>query len=180
METADGEAIDLDETLRGPRPDIVVTNYSMLEYMLCRPQDQCFFGPGLRGVVLDEAHLYTGTLAAEITLLLRRLYQRCGVDPRKVLQFAASATLGGAGTQDLANFAATIFTKPTELVTVIEGRKTKPPLRDPVHPTAEPTVAVFAGDNWLSGATLEADATGEPRLARDPTQCTPSEKSCRS
>lgn len=29
-------------------PDIVITNYSMLEYMLCRPQDREFFGPALR------------------------------------------------------------------------------------------------------------------------------------
>src|SRR5882672_3602542 len=34
-------------------PDIVVTNYSMLEYMLCRPKDQGFFGPALRYIVLD-------------------------------------------------------------------------------------------------------------------------------
>ena len=68
LETRDGHGIE-----SGPTPDIVVTNYSMLEYMLCRPQDSVFFGPELRAVVLDEAHLYTGTLAAEITLLLRRL-----------------------------------------------------------------------------------------------------------
>jgi DEAD/DEAH box helicase domain-containing protein len=62
-----------------PVPDIVVTNYSMLEYMLCRPQDQVFFGRGLRCLVLDEAHLYAGTLAAEITLLLRRLYDLAAI-----------------------------------------------------------------------------------------------------
>ena len=56
------------EARESPVPDIVITNYSMLEYMLCRPQDSVFFGPALRAVVLDEAHLYTGTLAAEITL----------------------------------------------------------------------------------------------------------------
>ena len=54
-------------------PDILVTNYSMLEYMLCRPQDASFFGSALRSVVLDEAHLYSGTLAADICMLLRRV-----------------------------------------------------------------------------------------------------------
>ena len=48
-------------------PDIVVTNYCMLEYMLCRPQDRSFFGDALECIVLDEAHLYTGTLAAEMS-----------------------------------------------------------------------------------------------------------------
>ena len=67
------------ESARASVPEIVITNYSMLEYMLCRPQDREFFGPSLRYIVLDEAHLYTGTLAAEITLLLRRVRDRCGV-----------------------------------------------------------------------------------------------------
>lgn len=38
-------------------PDIVITNYSMLEYMLCRPQDSGFFDRALEYIVLDEAHL---------------------------------------------------------------------------------------------------------------------------
>jgi DEAD/DEAH box helicase domain-containing protein len=73
LETPEGQPRPA--TDRGPQPDILVTNYSMLEYMLCRPQDAVFFGSGLRAIVLDEAHLYTGTLAAEITLLLRRVLE---------------------------------------------------------------------------------------------------------
>src|SRR5262249_50103984 len=119
LEDFTGKKIDPDEVKRGPRPDVVVTNYSMLEYMLCRPQDQCFFGPDLRAVVLDEAHLYTGTLAAEVTLLLRRLYQRCDVDPANVLQVATSATLGGADASELRTFAATLFSKDCSQVHVI-------------------------------------------------------------
>ncbi|MBL8900662.1 MAG: DEAD/DEAH box helicase, partial [Planctomycetes bacterium] len=60
-------------------PDILVTNYCMLEYMLVRPQDAAFFGRNLRAIVLDEAHLYGGALAGEIAYLLRRLCERCGV-----------------------------------------------------------------------------------------------------
>lgn len=60
-------------------PDVLVTNYSMLEYMLMRPQDTPFFGPNLSVFVLDEMHLYSGTLAAEIALLLRRVIIRCGL-----------------------------------------------------------------------------------------------------
>lgn len=67
---------------RGPQPDVLITNYSMLEYMLCRPQDAIFFGPALRSIVLDEAHLYTGTLAAEIALLLRRVLDAAAGRPR--------------------------------------------------------------------------------------------------
>ena len=71
-------------------PDVVVTNYSMLEYMLSRPQDKRFFDPGLEVIILDEAHLYTGTLALEIQLLLRRLIDRCGLQAHDVFHATAS------------------------------------------------------------------------------------------
>ena len=168
LESIDGKKILLEE--RGPRPDIVVTNYSMLEYMLCRPQDQCFFGPELRVVILDEAHLYTGTLAAEIALLLRRLYQRCGVDPDKVLQIATSATLGGT-TDELAAFTANLFTTGKKWVRAIVGEKTRPPLAKTIPPDTDPTNKQLAGDPWLSGATLQPDPEGRNQFIRHIEAC---------
>jgi ATP-dependent helicase YprA (DUF1998 family)/tetratricopeptide (TPR) repeat protein len=103
---------------RGSVPQIVVTNYSMLEYMLCRPQDDVFFGKNLKAIVLDEAHMYTGTLAGEITLLLRRLLDRCQRTSDQVLQIAA--TLGGDDT-DLRAYVETLFSKRKDLVRVIKG-----------------------------------------------------------
>jgi len=168
LESIDGKKILLEA--RGPRPDIVVTNYSMLEYMLCRPQDQCFFGPELRVVILDEAHLYTGTLAAEIALLLRRLYQRCGVDPDKVLQIATSATLGGT-TDELAAFTANLFTIGKKWVRAIVGEKTRPPLAKTIPPDTNPTSKQLAGDPWLSGATLQPDPDGRNQFIRHIKAC---------
>ena len=112
----------------GPNPDIVVTNYSMLEYMLCRPQDGVFFGSNLRVVILDEAHIYSGNLAAEITLLLRRVLMRCGRKPEEVLFIATSATIGG-GEQELKPFAAKLFSKPEELVHIVVGKQQRPVLQ---------------------------------------------------
>ena len=113
------------EAVQGYRPpEILVTNYSMLEYMLARPKDSCFFGRNLRTVVLDEAHLYQGNLAAEIALLLRRVYIRCGLNSDHVLQFATSATIGQGGNEgrrQLTDFAAALFSKDRERITVIEG-----------------------------------------------------------
>jgi len=106
----------------GEVPDIVITNYSMLEYMLCRPQDSRFFGPDLRSIVLDEAHLYSGNLAAEISLLLKRVRQRCSVGSDQILQIATSATLGGTQ-QDLKDYASKLFSIPIKNVSVIEGKK---------------------------------------------------------
>ncbi len=109
-------------TARAHPPDVVITNYSMLEYMLSRPVDSEFFGPGLRSIVLDEAHLYSGALAAEITFLLRRVRARCGVQPEHLLQIATSATLGGSK-HDLQQFGATIFSVKEHNTHVILGSK---------------------------------------------------------
>jgi hypothetical protein len=111
------------EAQRNP-PDILVTNYSMLEYLLCRPQDAPLFGKALRTIVLDEAHLYNGSLAAEIALLLRRVMLRCCVHPENVLQIATSATLGGSDT-DLITFASDVFSKDRALTVHIDGKTTQ-------------------------------------------------------
>ena len=114
-------------------PDILITNYSMLEYMLCRPQDASFFSPCLRSLVLDEAHLYSGTLAAEICLLLRRVLLRCGVSPNEILQIATSATLGG-GEADVRSFAADLFSKDKGLVRYFRGEPVQRKLGAPAPP----------------------------------------------
>jgi DEAD/DEAH box helicase domain-containing protein len=118
LETHTGEPI-IQEPF-GSVPDILITNYSMLEYMLCRPQDSCFFGPNLRCIILDEAHLYTGALATEIMMLLRRLRERCGILGTDILHMATSATLGGS-IEDLRKFGAKLFSAIEDNTYVIKG-----------------------------------------------------------
>lgn len=151
---------------RGPIPDIVVTNYSMLEYMLCRPQDACFFGSGLQVIVLDEAHLYTGALAAEIALLLRRLYIRCGLDANSILQIATSATLGVDTADEAIKFASRLFSKSPQLVKLIEGRQICDELPVELPPEEEPqakAVASFA----LSKSLILSRPDGKMELLED-------------
>lgn len=165
LETHEGLQIDIESGApRGVVPDIIVTNYSMLEYMLCRPQDAVFFGPNLRTIVLDEAHLYTGTLAAEITLLLRRLCDRCGVLADHVLHLATSATLG-AEDDALANFAARLFSKDRALIQVIRGEKTDTrTVAEPGAPRPRDPHAV-SSRAWLQEATLAIAPTGDVELS---------------
>lgn len=111
----------------------------MLEYMLCRPQDAVFFGPALRAIVLDEAHLYSGTLAAEITLLLRRVLLRCGRDAEQVLTFATSATLTG----DVASFAVKLFGKDPGTISVLEGHSERQRFPDAAPPLQPCTPAAI-------------------------------------
>lgn len=87
-------------------PDLLVTNYSMLEYMLLRPierqifadtrayfeanQDERFF------LILDEAHLYRGANGTEVAYLIRRLLDRLGLPPSRVVFIATSASFSNA------------------------------------------------------------------------------------
>ena len=171
LEDRNGKRIAPNHPSFGRVPDILITNYSMLEYMLCRPQDACFFGEALRAVVLDEAHLYTGTLAAEITLLLRRLGERCGVPPERLLHIATSATIGREGEEgarELRDFAATLFSKPADLVEVIRGKARRIDLAQIAPPSTEPLPAQIAAQRWLDEPTIEMDQEGAPRLAVNP------------
>lgn len=152
-------------------PDIVITNYSMLEYMLCRPQDAVFFGDALRCVILDEAHLYTGALAGEITLLLRRLLDRCGVASSQILQLATSATMGG-NDEDLRQFAATLFSKEPRLVNVVRGAVTHTMPAVPESPPAQPSTAeAISQVTWLTEPTICRNEVGDPSLAESIPQC---------
>lgn len=55
-------------------PDLFLTNYQMLEYMLLRNDGRRIFGKHhIQFIVLDEVHSYRGTLGADVALLLRRL-----------------------------------------------------------------------------------------------------------
>jgi len=170
LEKHDGRKIGNDEP-RGPLPDILITNYSMLEYMLCRPQDAIFFGKALRAVVLDEAHLYTGTLAAEITLLLRRLLERCELAAEQVLQIATSATIGKNTPGELEAFAAQLFSKNQALVEVIRGQTERIVLPPESASRVEPTTAELAARHWLESATIQLDEQFKPHLVRDAARC---------
>ena len=74
-------------------PDIMITNYSMLEYILARPNDYPLIDNALRTIILDEAHLYTGTLAAEVSLLLRRVVTKANKNNSDILYIATTATI---------------------------------------------------------------------------------------
>ena len=168
FESHDGHAVGSPTFVQAP--DIVITNYSMLEYMLCRPQDAVFFGPALRTIVLDEAHLYTGTLADEITLLLRRLLLRCGVQSDQIAQFATSATLGSGDEAQLRFFASGIFTKSPRLVKVITGVQAQPDWPESSAPATRATATTFADLPWPNQPLVVSDA-GISRLANDASLC---------
>lgn len=90
------------KSIRESPPPILVTNATMLEYMLVRPEDRPIIDKSqgkLKWIILDEAHTLIGSAAAETSLLLRRTMQAFGVQPRDVRFVATSATIGNAKEQ---------------------------------------------------------------------------------
>ena len=78
-------------------PDILLTNYVMLELILTRPREQKLIASakGLQFLVLDELHTYRGRQGADVSMLLRRVRQFLGT---KNLQcVGTSATLSSRG-----------------------------------------------------------------------------------
>ncbi len=101
-------------------PDIMITNYSMLEYILARPNDYPLIGNALRTIIVDEAHLYTGTLAAEVSLLLRRVVAKAKVENSKILYVATTATISDDKAEQQ-NFFSKFFNK--ENIQSVSGQK---------------------------------------------------------
>lgn len=87
------------EIIESP-PDILLTNYVMLELILTRPQEAKLIksAVGLRFLVLDELHTYRGRQGADVALLVRRLRERLKADHLQCV--GTSATLATSGSYD--------------------------------------------------------------------------------
>ena len=122
------------KTLRNDPPPILVTNATMLEYLLIRKQDRPIIERSagqLRWIVLDEAHTYLGSHAAEMALLLRRVLHAFEVDAQQVRFVATSATIGydsEKNTAELQGFLADLAGVDPERVSVVRGARTIPSL----------------------------------------------------
>lgn len=120
--------------LRASPPQMLVTNATMLEYMLVRSIDRPILEASqgkLRWIIIDEAHTYVGSAAAEISLLLRRVLHAFGVRGDDVRFVATSATIGGddADAQaGLAQYLADLAGIPVSRVVTVTGRRLCPPL----------------------------------------------------
>jgi superfamily II DNA/RNA helicase len=79
-------------------PDILLTNYVMLELVLTRPDERKHLiraAQGLRFLVLDELHTYRGRQGADVALLIRRLRDVCASPDLQVVGTSATMASGG-------------------------------------------------------------------------------------
>lgn len=104
LKTADDDVeLLMRHEIQAACPDILITNYSMLEYMMLRPIERSIFDQTagwlknkgtIFTIVLDEAHMYRGATGAEVAFLLRRLLSRLGVSRDRVRFVLTTASVG--------------------------------------------------------------------------------------
>lgn len=86
------------ETMRGAPPDILMTNYKMLDYLLVRPEDATLWeenGPEvLKYIAVDELHTFDGAQGTDLACLLRRLKARLFTPTGFLCCVGTSATMG--------------------------------------------------------------------------------------
>jgi ATP-dependent helicase YprA (DUF1998 family)/tRNA A-37 threonylcarbamoyl transferase component Bud32 len=168
--------------IRDDPPDILLTNYVMLELMLTRPREKdtlIKMARGLEFLVFDELHTYRGRQGADVALLIRRVRQACGASDLQCV--GTSATMSSEGTADdqkrvVADVATTIFgdtVSPGNVITETLVRATEEaPDRVPpellARKNAPSTYNELYRDplaRWIETAFgLDTDATG--RLVR--------------
>ena len=159
--SADGLITDR-KLMHDAPPDILLTNYKMLDHMLLNPSRADMWrlsAESLQYLVLDEFHTYDGAQGTDVAMLLRRLGltlkshwtpdSRVTAEDRlrplgKITPVATSATLGsGAAPTAMLDFAHTVFGEQFDADSVIEETRLTP-------------------EQWLAGRRGERDAELEP------------------
>ena len=110
---SDENIITCKETLRANPPDILLTNYRMLDFLLMRPGDQPLWqhndADQLKFLVVDELHSFDGAQGTDLACLIRRIRKRL-VPTDGLACVGTSATIGGAANaRALLEYAGQIF-----------------------------------------------------------------------
>ena len=105
-------------------PDILITNFSMLNIMMMRAHEEGIFDKtkawlasdpkNVFTLVVDELHMYRGTSGSEVAYMLRRVFDRLGLNerPEQLRIMAASASLGEG--EDVDSYLEQFFAQPRD------------------------------------------------------------------
>ncbi len=152
----DGHELVRREDIRRTPPDIILTNYKQLEFLLIRRSDRPLFTKVMQFLVLDELHSYRGALATEIACLIRRLKARCDIGRHALRCIGTSATVSqdAGGDAALAEFASALFDVDFEVCDMIGERY----VASSERPTYEPPLVVPDRDLLAAATRGEASA----------------------
>ena len=172
-------------------PDILITNYSMLNIMLMRGVEATIFDQTKQWLqqdpshifhlVVDELHTYRGTPGTEVAYLIRVLLDRIGLAPNsnqlRIIASSASVASGEAGRQYLESFfgrdqnrfqivgGATQPLNPGAFGPVRANAHALRQLRNDLRASPSPSLAIATAFQAASGApAMPADASPESVL----------------
>lgn len=112
------------ETMLNNAPDILMTNYKMLDYLLVRPKDALLWQDNdsetLKYIAVDELHTFDGAQGTDLACLLRRLKRRLGIYDGYLCCIGTSATMGSKENNgNILRYASEIFGEPFDKDAVI-------------------------------------------------------------
>lgn len=112
------------ETMLNNAPDILMTNYKMLDYLLVRPKDASLWQDNdsetLKYIAVDELHTFDGAQGTDLACLLRRLKRRLGIYDGYLCCIGTSATMGSKeNNSNILSYAEEIFGEPFDKDAII-------------------------------------------------------------
>ena len=119
-----------DNNGEGTRPQILLSNPSMLEYILVRKSDQKMLQESagkLRWIIIDEAHSYSGSSAIELAYQIKRILDAFGVMANECRLACTSATIGGQeGETSLIDYISMVTGQDKSNIAIIDGERLVP------------------------------------------------------
>ena len=153
------------QAMRENPPQVLLTNYMMLELLLTRVQERPIrdaIFENLQYLVFDELHTYRGRQGADVSMLIRRIQSQCKQSVCSIGTSATMVSVGSAESQrsEVARVASTVFGRqfePKQIVDETLARSLEVPGEQPSQ--QELFTAIGAG--------IDADA-GEAKLRKHP------------
>ncbi len=119
------------ETMLNTPPDILMTNYKMLDYLLVRPKDAALWRDNdpdtLKYIAVDELHTFDGAQGTDLACLLRRLKSRLWTPGGYLCCIGTSATMGSKENgESILQYAEEVFGEPFETDAVVTEDRLSP------------------------------------------------------
>ena len=149
-------------------PDILITNYSMLEYMLIRESEKNIWDDTKKWleenknekllIVIDEAHMYSGASGGEVAFLIRRLFSKLGINQERIQFIMTSASMPNETDEDMEyikSFAESLSGCPADSFKYLFGNKEEMKLINPIKVDIEKLASLQLDNSILSDDEVE-------------------------
>ena len=171
-EMSENDVITRRDEMRKNPPDILLTNYKMLDYLLLRGRDRQLWiqnGPeALRFLVVDELHTFDGAQGADLALLIRRLKARLATPTQHLVCVGSSATLGSGeeAAEELIAYTENIFGEPFQPGAVIREDR-----MGPAEILQPPEYLDLPDPAEIGAALSKASSLDQPTTALELAKC---------